>query len=205
MDIRHVQKYEYILGREDRWSRNEGRKLKLEESLTKRLTVVANEKLREWIQIRTPVHLPSLNISKCFKMIVNSEFTVHQCAKWKKTSIICVANLHGLSWDTTRVEHCWNEDESSNVHRETGAFTMRVKPGLVEMQQRQQRRQQQSHVNTSENKVKLQKRKAPSKGQNQDWDSRMTRVEKTLFEILSFKYVYFDTMMDVTVEMREQN
>ena len=32
----------------------------------------------------------------------------------------------------------------------------------------------------------------------------MTHVEKTLFENLIFKYVYFDTMMDVTVKKREQ-
>ena len=59
----------------------------------------------------------------------------------------------------TRFEQRWNEDESSSVHRETVAFTMRVKPVLLEKQQRQQRLQQQSHVNTSENKVQLQKRK----------------------------------------------
>ena len=49
----------------------------------------------------------------------------------------------------TRFEQRWNEDESSSVHRETVAFTMRVKLG----------RQQQSHVNASEDKVQLQKRK----------------------------------------------
>ena len=32
----------------------------------------------------------------------------------------------------------------------------------------------------------------------------MTYVEKTLLEILIFKYVYFDTMIDVTVKKREQ-
>ena len=40
--------------------------------------------LREWFQIHTPVHLPSLNISKCFKWIlISREFwtTVHHCAK----------------------------------------------------------------------------------------------------------------------------
>ena len=36
----------------------------------------------------------------------------------------------------TRFEQLWNEDESSSVHRETVAFTMRVKPGLLEKQQR---------------------------------------------------------------------
>ena len=32
----------------------------------------------------------------------------------------------------TRFEQRWNDDESSSVHRETVAFTMRVKPGLLE-------------------------------------------------------------------------
>ena len=48
---------------------------------------------------------------------------------------------------------------------------MRVKPGLLE---KQQRRQQQSHVNTSEDKVQLQKRR-----ENLDYDSWMTDVQKT--------------------------
>ena len=56
----------------------------------------------------------------------------------------------------TRFEQRWNEDESSSVHRETVASTMRVKPGLLEKQQRQQQRQQQSYV---KNNVKIQKRK----------------------------------------------
>ena len=59
----------------------------------------------------------------------------------------------------TRFEQRWYEDESSSVHRETVAFTMRVKPGLFGKQPRQQRRQQQSYVHTFENKVQLQKRK----------------------------------------------
>ena len=74
-----------------------------------------------------------------------------------------------------RFEQRWNEDGSSNVHRKTVAFTIRVKPGLLG-KQRQQRRQQQSHDN----------------------------VEKTLLKILIFEYVYFDTMIDVTVKKREQ-
>ena len=37
----------------------------------------------------------------------------------------------------TRFEQRGNEDESSSVHRETVAFTMRVKPGVLEKQQQQ--------------------------------------------------------------------
>ena len=104
----------------------------------------------------------------------------------------------------TRFEQHWNEDESSSVHRETVAFTMRVKPGLLEKQQRQ-RRQQQSCVNTSGDKVQLKKRKAPSKGQNLDYDSWMIYVKQILFETIIFKYANFDTMTDVIVKKREQN
>ena len=44
--------------------------------------------------------------------------TGHHCAKRKKTSIICVANLHSLPWNIT-----------SKAHK---IRTMRVKPGLLE-------------------------------------------------------------------------
>ena len=75
---------------------------------------------------------------------------------------------------------------------------MRVNPGLLEKQQRQQ---QQSCVDASEDKVQLQKRKKdPSRGQNLDFYSWMTEGEKTLFETLIFKQVYFDTVMKVERE-----
>ena len=90
----------------------------------------------------------------------------------------------------TRFEQRCNEDESSSVHRETVAFTMRVKPGLLEKPVSIRPRI----------KSKYKKRKNPSRGQNLDYDSWMTYVEKALFEILIFKYVYFDTMIDVTSE-----
>ena len=47
------------------------------------------------------------------------------------------------SQDSNNIE---TKIESSRVHRETVASTMRVSPCLLEKQQRQQRRQQQSHV-----------------------------------------------------------
>ena len=37
-----------------------------------------------------------------------------------------------------------------------------------------------------------------------DDDPWMTDVEKTLLETLIFKYVYFDTMIDVTVKKGEE-
>ena len=74
--------------------------------------------------------------------------------------------------------------QPSSVHRETVASTMRVIPGLLE---KQQRRQQQSCVNTSKDKVQLQKRKGSFERTHLDFYSWMTDVEKTLFETLIFK------------------
>ena len=131
IDVRRIQKYEYIrvnsrksnlkcgnyqprwksctrTSREDRWSRNEGRKFKLGQSSTKWLTVVINEKLREWIQNHPPVQVPSLNNSECLILILTSPelwITVHHCAKKKNTSIIGVANLDSLSWNITSMAH----------------------------------------------------------------------------------------------------
>ena len=103
----------------------------------------------------------------------------------------------------TRFEQRWTEDKSSSVHRETVALTMRVKPGLLETQQRQQRRQQQSHVNTSEDNVQLQRRRILREDEIRTF-SWMTDVEKTFFEILFFLCAHFDTMIDVAVKKRGQ-
>ena len=75
---------------------------------------------------------------------------------------------------------------------------MRVNPGLLEKQQRQQRRQQQSYVNTSENKVKWKKRKESfEKTKLELWFLDDTRGE-------DIEDVYFDTMIDVTEKKGEQ-
>ena len=185
MDIRHIQKYEYILEniRESNLKCENYQNVNWDNKLTKWLTVVINEKLREWIQNHPPVQVPSLNISEHLIWILISRglwIAVHLCAKRKKTSIICV----GISRiRLARFEQRWNEDESSSVHRETVAFTMRVNPSHFEKQQRQQR-QQQSYVNTSENKVKLKKRKES--------------FEKTKLGL------WFLDDIDVTVKKREQ-
>ena len=65
----------------------------------------------------------------------------------------------------------YGSQDSNSMHRETVDFTMRVKPGLLEKQQRQQRRQQQSCVNTSEDKVNYRREKDPSRGQILDNNS----------------------------------
>ena len=181
--------------REDRWSRNKGRQLV--QSLTKWLTVVTNEKLREWTQNHPPVQVASLNIPEYSTWILTNRglwITVHHCARRKKNSIICVANLHSLQWNITSMAHKirttlkrrWIFKRASGIRCLHDGCKKR---GLLE---KQQRRQQQSCVNTPEDKVQLKKRKAPSRVQNLDSDSWMT-VEKIFFETLIFKYAYFDT------------
>ena len=101
----------------------------------------------------------------------------------KKTSIICVANLHSLPWNTTskarkirttlKRRRIFKRASGNRCLHDAG----KTRP--LEKHQRQQRRQQQSHVNTSENKVELQKRKNPSRRQNEDYNSWMTDVQKT--------------------------
>ena len=83
-----------------------------------------------------------------------------------------------------------------SVHRETVASTMRVNPGLLEKQKRQQRRQQQSCVNTSENEVRLHKQKDPFR-EDRIWTTILgcQTCRKHSVETLIFKYVYFDTMI----------
>ena len=80
------------------------------QSLTKWLTVVINEKLRKWTRKWThlPVQVPSLNISECLIWILTDRglwITVRCCAKRKKTSINCFANLHNLRWNITSKAH----------------------------------------------------------------------------------------------------
>ena len=126
------------------------------------------------------------------------ETSIMVCLESSKPS---VENHEYGSQDSNNVE---TKVKPSSVHRETVAFTMRVKPGLLEKQQRQQR-QQQHHVNASENKVKLLKRTESFEG------TKITTAlpggqtcRKHPFKALIFKYVYFDTMIDVTVKKRGQ-
>ena len=135
--------------------------------------------------------------------------TVHCCAKEENFDNLClesskpaVENHEYGPQDSNNVE---TKVKPSSVHRETVAFTMRVEPGLLEKQQRQQRRQQQSHVNTSENKVKLQKRKESFEQTRLGLQFLDDRRAEHIPSRLIFKYVYFDTMTDVTVKKREQS
>ena len=144
--------------------------------------IATNEKLREWIRNHTPARVPSLNTPDYFEMNFDNSWMVNYGSKLRKEE-----NFDNMCFESSKptVEyHEYGSQDSNNVetkvkpssmHRETVAFTIRVKPGLLEKQQRRQRRHQQSHVNTSEDKVQLNKRK------------RSLDVEKTWFETLIFK------------------
>ena len=73
---------------------------------------------------------------------------------------------------------------------------MRVNPGLLE---KQQRRQQQSYVNTSENKSQITERRTEWGLQFLD-DRRAENIPSRLI----FKYVYFDTMTNVTMKKKRE-
>ena len=158
--------------------------------LTKWLTVVINEKVREWIQNHPPVQVPSLNISECQKWILISRglwITVLYCAKRKKTSIICVANLHSLLWNITSKAHkirttlkrrwIFKRASGNRCHHDAGktppprqAATAAAAAAAIPCQYIR------GQSPTTE------KKKDSSRGQNLDYDSWMTYVEKTLFK-----------------------
>ena len=154
--------------------------------------------------------VPALNIPKCpFWILTNRGLWMTVIArkgrKLRYSVFWIFAAYRGTSRERfTIFEQRGNEEESSSVHLETVAFMMRVKPGLLEKQQRQ-RRQQQCHVNTSENKVQLQKRKESfEKTKIKTTIPGWQTCRKHLSETFIFKYVYFDTMIDVSVKKREQ-
>ena len=181
-------------------------KCKLGQSLTKWLTLVINEKFREWTQNHPPVQVPSLNISECLWWILMSRglwITVHHRAERKKTSIICVANLHSLPWNITSRAHKIRTTLKRRwiFKRASGNCCLYVagKTGLLEKQQRQQ----QSHVNTSEDEVQLQKRKRSfERTEFGLWFLDDRRGEDIIRD--SHLQVYFETMIDVTAKKREQ-
>ena len=198
--------------REDRWSRNEGRKLKLVQSFTKWLPVVTNEKLREGIQNHPPVQVPSLNIPECLIWILANRglwITVHHCAKRKKTSIICVANLHSLPWNITSKAHkigttlkrrwifkrasgnrCLHDACKTRPPRKAAAAAAAAAAILCQYIRGQSPTTEKKRI-LREDRIRT---TIPG------WQT----CRKHSFETLIFKYVYFDTMIDVTVKKREQ-
>ena len=79
------------------------------------------------------------NVWNEFWQVVDYEITVHHYAKKEENfDNLCYefTAYRGISQiRLTRFEQRWNEDDSSSVHREIVAFTMRVKSGLLEKQQ----------------------------------------------------------------------
>ena len=180
------------------------------QSLTKWLTVVVTEKLREWIQNHPPVQVPSLSIPERLRWTLISRellITVQHCAKKKKTSIIGVANLPSLPWKITSMAHKirttlkrrwifkrasgnrWFHDAGKSRPPRTAAAAAAAAAILCLYIRGQSP--------TTEKKSAFERKEFGL--------LFLTYMEKTLFETLIFKYVYFDTMIDVTVKKREQN
>ena len=110
MDIRHKLKYKCILENVARAiSSVEIKKiLNWDNHWWSGWRLSSMKKLREWIQNHPPVQVPSLKITEHLKWILINRglwITVHHCVRKKKTSIICVANLHSLPWNITSKAH----------------------------------------------------------------------------------------------------
>ena len=145
-----------------------------------------------------------------FWQIVDYELRLHHCAEKEEN----FDNLCCESAQPTVENHEYGSQDSNNVETKMNLHACIGKPfpsrcgwnpaSSKSSSGSRQRRQQQSHVNTSE-KVKLQKRKRILRA-----DKIRTTIpgwrtsRKHSFEILLFKYVYSDTMIDVTVKQWEQ-
>ena len=210
LDIRHIQKYEYIPVnvRKSNLECGNYENLIWDNHLTKWLTVFTNDKVARMnskSSSSTSIIIEQFGTSS---LNFDNSWVLDYSSSLRRKE----ENFDNLCCDSSQFtveyhEHGWPDsnklEPKMNLQAYIGktvAFTMRVKSGLVEQQLR---RQQQSCVNTPEDKVQLQKRWAPSKGQNSDDDSCIIYVKKK-FETLIFKYIYFDTMIDVTVKKRQQ-
>ena len=110
--------------------------------------------------------------------------------------MMCVANLHSLPWNFTSKAHKIRTTLKRRwIFKRASGNCCLHDAGKSWPPQKQQWRQQQSSVYTSENEALSHKEKDPSKGQNLDYDSWMTYLEKTFFKTLIFKYACFDTMI----------
>ena len=118
---------------------------------------------------------------------------------------MCVSNLPSLPWNITgkvrKIRRTLKRrSKLSSVLRETVASTMRENPGLLEKQQQRQRQQQQSYVNKSENKVHYMKKEILREDRIWTTIPGYQKCKGHSFETLTFKYVWFDTMMNATTE-----
>ena len=135
--------------------------------------------------------------------------TVHHCAKRKKTSIICVANLHSLPWNTTSKAHkirttlkrrwifkrasgnrCLHDAGKTRPPRKAAAAAAAA--AAIPCQYLRE----QSQITEKEWILREDKMRTTILG----WQT----CRKHSFEILIFKYVYSDTTVDVTGKKREQ-
>ena len=200
MDIGHFQKYEYIPEnvRKSNLKYGNYENFKLGLSLTKWLTVGIFWKFARMNSISSSStgryhHWLFRNVLYEFWQIVNYELVLH-CAIRKNTSIICVANLHSLPWNTTSKAH-----KIRTTFKRRWIFKRalgnRYLHDVCKTRPRKAAAAEAAAAVIPCQDIRGQsptiEKKDPSRGQSLDYDSWMAHVEKTLFEILIFKYVYF--------------
>ena len=193
----------------------QGQKVKIGtiQSLAKWLTIETNAKLQERTQNHLSVHVPLLSAPECPTWILTNRglsITVHHCAKRKKTSMICVSNLHSLPWNITGKAHtirttlkrrwifkrasgnrCLHDAGKNPASSKSSSGSSGGSSNLVSIHPR-------TKSNYRKRKESFEKTKIRTTIPG--WQT----CRKHPFETLVFKYVYFDTMIDVTVKKREQ-
>ena len=177
------------------------------------LAIDTHEKLQERIQSRLPVQVPSLNAPECSKWILTSRglwITVHRCAKRKRTSIMCVSNLPSLPWNVTGKVHKIRTTlkRRSNL---PACFRKRMsrRCGKIPASWKSSS----GGSGSSSNPVSIHPRtksihieeRDHQRGQNLDYKIlRFQTCRKHSCETLIFKYIWFDTMMNMKEKKREQ-
>ena len=210
MHIRHLQKYEYI-------PENVRKSNSSVEFMEIEIGTIIDEVVDGWHQwkVARMNSKPSSSTSTIteyfgtFFMNFDNSWMVSYGSKLRKKEENFDNRCFESSKPTVEYHESGSQDSNnvetkvrpSSMHRETVAFTMRVKP-------RRPRWTAAAAAAILCQNIRGQnpttEKKNLSRGQNLDYDSWMTDVEKIFFETLIFKYVYFGTMIDVTVKKREQ-
>ena len=135
--------------------------------------------------------------------------TVHHCAKRKKTSIICVANLHSLPWKTTSKAH-----KIRTTLKRRWVFKRASGNRCLHDAGKTRPPRKAAAAAAAAAAIPCQHIREQSQITEQEWILREDTMRITIlgwqtcrkhsFDILTFKYVYSDTTIDVTVKKREQ-
>ena len=165
------------------------------------------------MQNHPPVQVPSLNIPERPLWILTYRglwITVHHCAKRKKTSIICVANPTAYAWNImskahmiqTTLKRRWifkraSENRCLHDAGKTPASSKAAAAAAAAAAIPCQYIREQSQITEKERILREDKIRITA-------IPGLQTCRKHSFETLIFKYVYIDTIIDVTVKKREQ-